>query len=106
MFATINKPEITLTTCEYLGKAVAERSSSINVIGKFICHTGTQVWVELAGCGQSDSHQFNHVHSSPDYINKMYKGKLVRIEGRRFWSYTECVWKYMWTIHTVNGTNC
>lgn len=104
MFTITQDTGVKLTTCVELGKAMADRAQYVSVIGKYICHTGTQVWVELDGCGQTDSHQFNHIHDNIRWFNEAFNGKLVRIEGRRNYDY-RYGWNYMWTVYSVNGMN-
>jgi hypothetical protein len=80
-----NQTGVFMTTCEEIAKAY-----------------GNAVWLELAGCGASDSHTFTHRHNIPEYITKMYKGKIVRLMGERSWDYREQMWGYRWTLHAVN----
>lgn len=72
------------------------------IIGKFACHTGQNVVLQLNGCGASDSHLFTHVHNIPEYMNKMFNGKIVRLLGERSWDNRANMWGYRWTLHAVN----
>ena len=102
MFTSTQEAGVKLTTCYELGKTYADHDRFALVVGKYICHTGTTVLLELVGCGQSDSHEFTHRHDTPDYMDKMFQGKLVRLMGERCWDYRMQVWGYRWTIHSVN----
>lgn len=98
-----NQTGVIMTTCEAMVKAYEVHAPYAEVIGEFICHDGNAIWLELAGCGASDSHTFTHRHSNPEYITQMYKGKMVRLMGERSWDYREQMWGYRWTLHAVNA---
>lgn len=100
MFA--NQTGVSLTTCEEIGNIYGTHAPYANIIAKYISHDGHAVWVELSGCGASDSHTFTHRHSDPEYMDDMFKGKLVRLMGQRSWDYREQRWGYRWTLHSVN----
>jgi len=72
------------------------------VIGRYVCHTGQAVVLQLNGCDSSDRHEFTHAHNIPEHMNKMYKGKIVRLLGERSWDYRAQIWGYRWTLHAVN----
>lgn len=91
-----------MTTCEEMVKAFEVHTPYAEVIGEFTYHDGNAVWLKLAGCGPSDNHTFTHKHYDPEYINKMYEGKFVRLRGERSWDYRAQMWGYRWTLHAVN----
>lgn len=90
-----------LTTCEEMVKACESHEPYAEVIGKFISHDGNAVWLELAGCGASDSHAFTHKNTCPEYVTKMHEGKIVRLLGARAWDYRAEMWGYRWTLHAI-----
>lgn len=100
MFA--NQTGVSLTTCEAIPNIYGTHAPYATIVGRFICHTGDSVVLELSGCGASDSHSFTHKHHDAEYMTKMYKGKLVCLKGERSWDYREQMWGYRWTLHTVN----
>lgn len=94
--------EFFLTSCEQYGHMLDTKQQYIEVVGKFITHDGNQVWLELNGCGASDSHTFTHRNSFFGYLNEMYKGKIVRVKGERRFDWKSETWGYSWTLHCVN----
>ena len=97
-----NQTGVLYTTCEEVVEMYGTHNPYAQVIGKFICHDGNAVWLELAGCGASDSHTFTHKNNFFGYLNEIYKGKIVRLMGERSWDYREQMWGYRWTLHAVN----
>lgn len=93
---------VTLTTCVQIAQAYNTHAQYAEVIGKYVCHDGQAVWIQLDGCGASDSHTFTHTHNIPEYMNKMYNGKIVRLLGERSWDSRARMWGYRWTLHSVN----
>lgn len=92
---------IKTTTCEQVVEIFNTHAQYAEVVGKFICHDGQQVWVELNGCGASDSHTFTHKHIEPEQVNGMFNGKLIRLKGERAWDNFAEIWGYRWTIHQI-----
>lgn len=86
-----------------MAEAYNSRTPYIEVIGKYVCHTGLEVVLQLSGCGASDSHSFAHRNNIHEYINTMYNGKIVRLFGELSWDYTLQVWGYNWTLHTIGS---
>lgn len=93
-----------LTTCEQYARQFNDHASYISIVGRFVKHDGYQVWVKLGGCGESDSHQIDHLATENcDYLNKMYEGKLIRLKGELRYDSDARVWNYQWTIYPVNA---
>lgn len=75
----------------------------VTVTGKFVGHDGHFVWIQLGGCGASDSHQLPHYNTiCTEYVQKMYMNKLVRLRGTRAWENATNKWGYSWTVHPVS----
>lgn len=94
--------EYLLTTCEQYADMYNNHARHITVVGRFTAHDGNAVWVKLGGCGQSDNHLFEHRHMDPAYINRMFDGKLIRVNGTRYYNWNANAWQYQWTIGSVN----
>ena len=93
---------VTLTTCEQLVHMYETHAPYAEVIGKYVCHDGQAVWVKLNGCDSSDNHEITHRHNIPEYMDKMFNGKIVRLLGERSWDSRARMWGYRWTLHSVN----
>lgn len=72
----------------------------VTVTGKFVAYNNNFVWIQLGGCGESDSHQLPF-HNT-EHLEKLYKNKLVRLRGTRAWENATNKWGYSWTVHPVN----
>jgi hypothetical protein len=93
-----------LTTCEEYARKVNDHASYISIVGRFVRHDGYQIWVKLGGCGESDSHQLEHLATQNcARINKMYEGRLIRLNGERVYNWDAGVWDYQWAICPVNA---
>lgn len=106
MFTKSNKAGVKMTTCEEMASACNTYQPRIEVIGEWIHHSGQEVWIRLAGCGESDSHTYNHFHDNPVYMNRMFADRVVRLIGERNYDWSINGWIYRWSIVPVNGTNC
>jgi len=75
----------------------------VTVTGKFVGHDGNFVWIQLGGCGASDSHLLPHRNTrNSEYVQKMYMNKLVRLRGERKWEDATNMWGYRYTLCSVN----
>ncbi len=85
-----------------MGNIYKQHMPYAEIIGRYTCHDGQAVWLKLDGCGASDNHDFTHRHHSPEFVDEMYSGKLIRLVGRRSWDGRSNMWGYSWTVHPVN----
>ena len=93
---------VKLTTCEQLAHIYETNAPYAEVIGKYVSHDGQAIRLELVGCGASDSHEITHRNNIPEYMDKMFNGKIVRLLGERSWDSRARMWGYRWTVHSVN----
>lgn len=93
---------IKLSTCHEVGEATNKQANYVEVIGEFLFHDGQVIMLKLAGCGAGDLHSFAHAHNVPDYMNRAYNGKLVRLKGELSWNSRVLQWQYNWTVYSVN----
>ncbi len=74
----------------------------VTVTGIFVGHDGHFVWIQLGGCGASDSHLLPHYNTiCTEYVQKMYMNKLVRLTGTRAWEDATNKWGYNWRLCPV-----
>lgn len=79
-----------------------KQTNFVELVGEFVHHDGQQIWLKLDGMGSTDSFRFRHAHNVPDYMNRAYEGKLVRLKGFMSWNSRALVWEYDWSVYSVN----